>query len=46
MLEVIKSLAKLEKKELKDIIEIAKRKNEKRGSFDNKIYLKKVMSNK
>ena len=46
MLEVIKSLAKLENKELKDIINIANKKNEKRGSFNNKIYLKKVLINK
>lgn len=46
MLEVIKSLAALENKELKDIIDIADKKNEKRGSFNDKIYLKKVISNK
>ena len=46
MLEIIKSLAALENKELEDIIEIADKKNEKRGSFNNKIYLKKVKTNK
>lgn len=46
MLEIIKALAALENKELQDIIEIADKKNEKRGSFNNKIYLKKVITNK
>lgn len=46
MLEVIKSLAALENKELEDIIDIANKKNEKRGAFNNKIYLKKVITNK
>lgn len=43
MLEVIKSLAALENKDLQDIIDNANKKNEKRGSFNNKIYLKKVI---
>ena len=44
MLEVIKSLTALENKDLEDIIDIADKKNEKRGTFNNKIYLKKVIT--
>lgn len=43
MLEVIKSLAKLEGKSIDDIILIANNKNEKRGSFEERIYLEKVI---
>lgn len=43
MLEVIISLAKLEDKSLDDIIEITNTKREKRGSFDKKIFLEKVI---
>jgi len=43
MLEVIKCLAYLENKTLLDILEISNEKNEKRGSFKNKIYLEKVL---
>lgn len=43
MLEVIKSLASLENKNLNDIIDIANKKKEKRGAFDKKIYLEKVI---
>ena len=39
MLEVMISLAKLEGKELEDVIEVAKVKRLKRGAFNNKIYL-------
>lgn len=46
MISVIASLAKLEKKDLSDIINISTKKDEKRGSFDKKIYLKKVLINK
>ena len=43
MLEVICALACLENKSLNDIIEIANKKNEKRGAFDEKIFLEKVI---
>lgn len=46
MISVIASLAKLENKDLSDIINISTKKDEKRGSFDKKIYLKKVLINK
>lgn len=42
MLEVIISLAKLENKQIDDIIEVAKKKRESRGSFNKKIFLEKV----
>lgn len=43
MLEVIKSLAKLENCSLEEVIAIANEKSKKRGAFDNKIFLKKVI---
>ena len=43
MLEIIRALAKLENKSLQDIIEIADNKNEKRGAFEEKIFLEKVI---
>lgn len=43
MLEVIKALANLENKNLDDIISIADEKNKKRGAFNNKIFLEKVV---
>lgn len=43
MLEVIKALASLENKDLNDIINISDRKNKKRGAFNNKIFLEKVI---
>jgi len=43
MLEIISSLAKLENKTLNDVIETAKNKNIKRGGFENKIFLEKVI---
>ncbi|MBR6689899.1 MAG: inorganic diphosphatase [Bacilli bacterium] len=46
MLEVIKALVKLEGKTLDDVIEVAKEKVKKRGSFDKKIYLEKVITKK
>jgi len=44
MLEVIISLAKIENKSLEDIIEIANKKRDKRGGFDKKIFLEKVLN--
>ena len=46
MLEIIRSLAKLENKTLEDVILIADNKNEKRGAFEEKIYLEKVIETK
>ena len=43
MLEIIISLAKLENKSLDDVIEVAKTKREKRGGFEERIYLEKVI---
>lgn len=43
MLEIIKALAKLENKTLNDVIFVAEQKNKKRGAFDEKIYLEKVV---
>ena len=43
MLEVIRALAKLENNDLNDIIKIADEKNIKRGSFNNKIFLERVI---
>ena len=43
MLEVIRALAKLENNALNDIIKIADEKNIKRGSFNNKLFLEKVI---
>mgnify|MGYP004546087123 FL=1 len=45
MLEIIKALAKLENKDLDDIINIANQKNNKRGAFNDKIFLEKVITN-
>ena len=45
MLEIIRALAKLEGKTLQDVIEIADKKNEKRGAFEKKIFLEKVLEN-
>lgn len=45
MLEIMQALAKLENKKLTDIIEVAKVKRLKRGGFDNKIFLEKVLDN-
>ena len=44
MIEVITSLAKLEGKTLNDVINVASKKKEKRGGFDNKIFLEKVIT--
>ena len=43
MLEIIISLARLEKTNLETIIEIAKKKKAKRGGFEKKLYLEKVV---
>ena len=42
MLEVMIALARLENKSLEDIITVCDKKREKRGGFDNKIYLESV----
>ena len=44
MLEVLKALAQLEGKTLEDVIEVAKVKVKKRGAFEKKIFLEKVIS--
>lgn len=43
MLEIIKSLAEFENGSLEEVIEIANSKRLKRGGFDDKIYLEKVI---
>ena len=43
MLEVIRALANLEYKNLNEVIAIADKKNEKRGAFEEKIFLEKVI---
>ena len=43
MLEIIRALAKLENKSLQDVIDIADNKNIKRGAFEKKIFLEKVL---
>lgn len=43
MLEIIKSLAKLENKTLEDVVKVAKKKRLKRGGFEEKIFLEKVL---
>ena len=45
VLEIIRSLAKIENKTLEDIINMANQKNKKRGSFDDMIFLEKVIEN-
>ena len=46
MLEVIKTLANLENKNLNEVIAIANKKNEKRGAFEEKIFHEKVIESK
>ncbi len=46
MIEVIKSLALLSGKILEDIIELANGKRNKRGGFEKKIFLEKVIESK
>ena len=43
VLEVIRTLAKLANKDLNDVVAVADLKKEKRGAFDNKIFLEKVV---
>lgn len=43
IVEVIRALAKLENYDLNDIIKISDEKNKKRGAFENKIFLEKVI---
>lgn len=43
MLEVISALAKLEGKSLEEVITVSKEKSNKRGAFDNRIFLEKVI---
>ena len=43
MLEIIKALAKLENETLDNVIEIANKKVDKRGAFEEKIFLEKVI---
>lgn len=43
MLEIMKYLAKLENATLDDVIKVAKEKANKRGAFENKIFLEKVI---
>ena len=43
MLEIIKALANLENKTLNDVILVAEQNSKKRGAFDEKIYLEKVV---
>ena len=43
MLEVIIALAKLENSSLEEVIEVSKEKVKKRGAFDKKIYLERVI---
>lgn len=43
MLEVIRAIAKLEDKTLEDVIEVANKKVDKRGGFEEKIFLEKVI---
>lgn len=44
LLEVASSLAKLEGSNMEEVMEIAKKKAEKRGGFDQKIFLESVMT--
>ena len=46
MIEVIRALAQLENKTLEEIIGISDEKREKRGGFEEKIFLEKVLSEK
>ena len=44
MIEIISYLAKVENKTLEDVIKTANEKRRKRGGFDNRIYLEKVLN--
>lgn len=46
MLEVIRALASVENKNLDDIIEVSKIKREKRGGFEKRIFLERVIEEK
>lgn len=46
MIEVIKYLAKLEGKKLEDVIKTADEKSIKRGAFNDRIFLEKVIEDK
>lgn len=46
MIEVISALAKLEDKTLEDVILVAKEKAQERGTFDKRIFLEKVKTEK
>lgn len=43
MLEIIRALARLENKPLQNIIDIADDKNKRRGAFEGKVFLEKVI---
>lgn len=43
MIEVIRALAKVEGKTLEEIVSLADQKRDKRGGFDKKIFLEKVV---
>jgi len=43
MLEIIKALSKLENSDLDEVIKVSNEKVKKRGAFDKKIYLEKVL---
>ena len=43
MLEVIQALAKLEEVTLKDVVDLAEQKRNKRGAFNDRIFLEKVI---
>lgn len=45
-LEVLKALANLENTTLEDVIVVADKKNVKRGAFEKRIFLEKVISSK
>lgn len=45
-LEVLKALAKLESATLEEVIDIATQKSAKRGAFEKRIFLEKVISSK
>lgn len=44
VLEIIRAMAKLEKSSLEEVIKIADEKSNKRGAFDKKIFLEKVIT--
>ena len=46
MLEVIKALAKLENASFSDVVKVADEKCYKRGGFEDKIFLEKVVDKK